>query len=118
MIAKYDGKCQLTRQPIIAGKTQIERFAGSFLLAEYATTEAVQNYFAERIAEIVGMAAEIAELRGRDAEKARAYWQEQCDAINPFVNRGISFRFATDRLHFEAEQMQSSLERVRNRAHS
>lgn len=65
MIAKYNGKCDLTGTTIIAGETEIARVGKFTVLAEYGSAEAVESWFASQTAQVKEIAAEMAELRGR-----------------------------------------------------
>jgi len=40
MIAKYDGECRISGREIIAGETEIEKYGGCWVVAEYANKEA------------------------------------------------------------------------------
>jgi hypothetical protein len=69
MIAKYNGKCDLTATSIVANQTEIAKFGTATVLAEYATQEAIDAWFAAQVEEIAAMMSETSQLRGREFDR-------------------------------------------------
>lgn len=104
MIAKYDGKCDLTGAPITAGVTEIGRIGRFTVLAEYASPEMVDAWFARQVDEAKAILTEIAELLGRNPE---TYAAKPLNDFAEALQRRRSSRFAN--LKFDAEWVRSEI---------
>jgi hypothetical protein len=114
MIAKYNGKCDLTGTKIIAGETEIAKYGRFTLLAEYATPEAIDAWFAAQIAEYTNIIAELRSITGR--EFANAVSDFEATVQRRRSDKMSDLKFTAERTRGEVEQMQRNLNAKRQNA--
>lgn len=117
MIAKYNGKCDLTGTAIVAGQTEIAKFGHATVLAEYASQEAVDAWFASKVAEFESLARQIAEVTG-----SQTFVSNTTTEFNESLARRRASRFSilksdADWVRSEIARMERTLKAKRNRSH-
>lgn len=114
MIAKYNGKCDLTGTQIVAGETEIAKVGRFTLLAEYATSEAIDNWFATQIAEYTNIIAELRTLTGREFTNAESDFAATVQRRRS--DKMLDLKFVAENTRGEVAQMQRNLNAKRQRA--
>lgn len=97
MIAQYNGKCALTGTKIIAGQTEIARVNRQTVLAEYGTQEAVDAWFAARVAEAYAIIDDMAQRGEINADHAKATFDREWRVWEPNANKAfVNFPSSAD----------------------
>lgn len=116
MIAKYAGKCDLTGTAIIAGQTEIAKFGNATVLAEYATQEAMDSWFASQAAEFETVATQIAAITGNSEYVSNAVSRFTGDLERRRNDRFFVLKPVAEWVRSEIAQLGRILDRKRQQA--
>lgn len=111
MIAKFNGKCDLTGAAIVAGQTEIAKYGNATVLTEYATKEAVEAWFAGQVAEYGRIIAELRTITGREYANAEQKFSEI--VANRLNSKFFVLKQTADNVCADVAQMQRNLDAKR-----
>ena len=103
MIAKYDGTCFISGQPITAGESEIEQRSGRWCLAEFATREAFQNRIEAAAEEFAGHRKVIGTL---EFAAERGYRTVDVEAMDNLVTSLAKRRERAEQHHDEEHDVE------------